>query len=350
MGNIIYGKLDASLAPVYGQYEHPIKMLLESESNAFRANNKLLSLLYNVEKSSNYSETTMGQTDFDIFDIVREGQGAPNDSVGMGHRKTIFHHQFMKEFTITAEMMEDSKMGIAPEMKRRATKFVTAYEKTRAKLAAAALYNGTSASMRFGGGDVELTVGDGKPLFSNTHTYALEKYAGKTQSNYFYAKAGGDISALESTLHVAAATMRSFKDENGEAIGYIPNVIVLPGNRPLLEAKIKKICGTEQATGGSLNDINTQYGNWTIVVIPEWETADDRFILESTEANKQLFGSAFYDRTKLTVTPWIDNHTGNFIWTGRARMGIGHNTWKHAALVVDSGTGTTSGATELKLS
>ena len=330
MGNIVYGKFDKTLAPIYGNYEHPIKMLIESESNAFRQRNKLVDLLYNVEKSTNYSETVTEQTDFDVFEITGEGQGAPNDSVGMGHKKTIFHHQFMKEFTITAEMMEDSKMGIAPEMKRRATKFIGAYEKTRAKLAAAALFNGTASSMTFGGGAVDLTVGDGKALFANNHTYANRT---GTQSNYFYANFSGDVSKLESTLNVAAITMRGFKDENGEALGYYPDIIVIPGNQPILEANIKKICDSEKTVGSGNNDSNLQYGNWTILAIPEWETSDERFILVSSEANKQLFGSAFYERTKLTVNAWVDNHTSNFIWTGRARMGVGHNTWKHAAMI-----------------
>ena len=344
MGNIIYAKLDPNLAAVYGNYEHPIKMLIESESNIYRQNNKLVDLLYNVEKSSNYSESTTAQTDFDIFSVAGEGQGAENDSISQGFTKTIFHHQFMKEFTITAEMMEDSKMGIAPEMKRRATKFVDAYEKTRTKLAAAALYNGTSAEMVFGKGKFDLTTSDKLPLFHNAHKFAKYK---STQSNNFYANIDS-VDALESALNVGSATMRSFKDENGDPLGYTPNVIVLPGNRFKFETWVKKVCGTEQATGGSKNDINVQYGNWTIVVVPEWVADKDTLILTSTEANKQLFASAFFDRTKLTVTPWVDNHTGNFVWTGRARMGIGHNSWKHAAMITSSSTAV-SGATALDL-
>ena len=346
MGNIIYGKLDPSLSAVYGNYVHPIKMLLEDESNAYRTGDHIVKTLYNEEKSANYAETTTAQTDFDIFSIAREGQGAENDTIGMGFNKTIFHHQFMKEFTITAEMMEDAKMGVATEMKRRATKFIRAYEKTRSKLAAAALYNGTATKMIFGKGEIDLSVGDGLALFSNAHKFAKPELSKKTQSNYFSANIANDISALESTINVAASTMRSFKDENGEALGYYPNVIVIPGNRYKLEAMVRKVCGSERTTGSANNDINIQYGNWNIIVIPEWETTVDTFILESTEANKQLFGSAFFDRTKLTVNPWVDHHTGNFVWTGRARMGIGHNTWKHAAMVVDNAD-TASGTTKL---
>ncbi|MBQ7363755.1 MAG: hypothetical protein IJW48_04825 [Clostridia bacterium] len=333
MGNIIYAKSDSSLDPVIGKYEHPIKMVISSESDLYRKNHAIVPKLFNVEKSTRYSETAIGESNFDVFKVTEEGQGAENDSIGNTYRKTIYHSQFMKEFTITAEMMEDAKYGIATEAKRRAAAFARAYEKTRNKLAAKALYSGTAATMNFANGTFDITSPDNKPLFHGAHTFSTDKMAGKTQSNLFHS-AIADTAALENTLNRAANAMRNFWDEDGEVLGYVPDLIVIPGNRAGLEAMVKKVCGSEREAGSNKNDINIQYGNWGIVVLTDWVAADDRFILMSSEANKNLNGSVFYDRVPLTVSNWVDRHTGNYIWTGRARMGVGHYSWKHTSMVI----------------
>jgi len=66
----------------------------------------------------------------------------------------------------------------------------------------------------------------------------------------------------------------------------------------------------------------------------------------SSEANKNLCGNMFFNRVPLTVTNWVDNHTGNYIWNGRCRFGIGFGSYKHIMLVVDSTT-EISGATRI---
>ena len=65
----------------------------------------------------------------------------------------------------------------------------------------------------------------------------------------------------------------------------------------------------------------------------------------SSEANKNLLGSMFFNRRPLEIDSWVDKHTRNYIWNGYCRMGIGFNTWKHMARVVHGATevtGTTS--------
>ena len=62
----------------------------------------------------------------------------------------------------------------------------------------------------------------------------------------------------------------------------------------------------------------------------------------SSEANKNLAGNMFFNRVPLNITPWVDNHTANHIWTGRCRFGVGFGSWKHIArfsLNADSNNG-----------
>lgn len=341
---IVYSKLSGKNDPMYGKFEHPIKALIQNESNALEKKKSILDVLYNVEKSNRYAETVMGQSDFDVFQSVKEGQGAENDSVESTFKKTIEHIAFMKEFTITKEMVDDAKFGMGSNMKSKPQGFVRAYYKTRTKIAAWALANATKTQDKFGGRTlVDLSVADGKPLFHSGHTYSLDKFKGKTQSNYFYSGTlCGSTAEFEKSLGILANKMRNFKDENGESLDYVPDILVLPCNRPELEQIAKKVVGSERTTNTDFNDINTQYGNWTIVILPGWETTDDRFMLMSSDANKQLLGSMFYNRVNLDIRNYIDEHTRNYVWNGYCRFGIGFTTWKHILLAVDSTSAVTN--------
>ena len=136
------------------------------------------------------------------------------------------------------------------------------------------------------------------------------------------------------------------KDENGESLGYTADTLILPGNRPAAEMIAKKVCGSEGALGNGYNDINLQYGNWNVVVLPNWQTTDDRVMIMSSEANKNLSGNMFFNRVPLSVSNWVDHHTGNYLWSGRCRFGVGFGSYKHILLAVDSATAV-DGATKL---
>lgn len=347
--NIIFSKLSGGKDALYGKFEHPIKALIQNESNALEKKKTALEVLFNIEKSNRYAETVIGQTDFDTFKAATEGTAAERDTYSLGFNKTIEHIAFMKEFVITKEMADDAKAtGMGTNMKSKPKGFVRSYYKTRVKLGAQALANATGTSFTFNGATVDLKTGDGQALFSGAHPYKdTEKHPG-TQSNYFWADGiCADEAAFESALGKVANKMRNFKDENGETMEYVPDVLVLPCNCPALESIAKKVIGSERTTGTNYNDINTQYGNWTIVILPGWETADDRFMVMSSEANEQLMGNMFYNRIALDVQNEVDIHTRNFIWNGYCRFGCGFTTWKHILLAVDAAEAVT-GATALE--
>jgi hypothetical protein len=243
-------------------------------------------------------------------------------------------------------MADDSKFGMGTNMKNKPRKFVRSYYKTRVKLAAQALINGTSKTMIFNKAKVDLTVGDGLPLFHSAHPYSTSKMKGKTQSNYFYGDITSSAEVFEEALAIAANKLRNFKDENGETMGYTADILVIPCNRPRLEMMAKKVIGSERTTGSHDNDINTQYGNWTLVVLDGWETSDDRFMVMSSEANENLLANMFFNRVPLDIRNGIDDHTRNMYWNGYCRFGVGFTTWKHIALLVNSAEAVT-GATEI---
>lgn len=348
MSNFIYSVMGGKNDPMFGKFEHPIKALIENESNLCEKNKGILDVLFNVEKSNRYAETVMGESDFGTFKSKKEGQGAENDSVEPTFKKTIEHIEFAKEFYITRKMADDAKFGMGADMKNKPRKFVRSYYKTRTEIAAYSLINGTGTTMAYNGADVDLSTADGKALFHNAHPFSIvtPKTKGKTQSNYFYGKdITASAGALEEALGVLANNVRNFKDENGEIMGYVPDIVIVPCNRPKLETMMKKVIGSERTVGSDHNDINTQYGNWTLVVLDKWEASDDRFMVMSDAANKDLLGNMFYNRVPLDIRSGIDDHTRNYYWNGYCRFGVGFTTWKHIALAVN-GT-SVEGATSL---
>lgn len=336
--------------PIIGKFEKPIKMIIEEESNKWEKDRQITKYLYNIENSNQFAETIMGETGFDDFEAVGEGNGAPNDTVGLTLPKTIYHHEFKKEFTITEKLMEDAKWGFPAEAGRRARDFTRAWYNTQNKIAEKALYAGTAASFTIGSETVDLQTADGKSLFSAGHTFtSTKKNKGATgvQSNLFYSSTAITTAAhFKSALEQLVLLMSAFKDENGEPMGYTPDTIILPSDSKL-RFLVQEAVGSELVPDSSNNNINTQYGLWNVVILPHWLLGGGaaKFMVMSSEANEALRGNMFYNRAPLRIKNWIDNHTGNYIWGGRGRYGLGFGTWKHIAMF----NGTTTTGTALTL-
>ena len=343
--SIIYSQSSGLHNAAIGRLETPIKMVIEHESDHQKKRGGICDWLFNVERSSRFGETIVGQNEFSVFSAAEEGAAAEGDGVEETYRKFIEHIQFMKEFTITAKMMEDANYGVAADARRRAENFTRAYYKTMHKICEYALANGTKSEGTFAKATLDLTAPDGLPLFSSSHKWGGTTQSG-TQSNYFYGNIFTSAGAFEEALGALASKIRNMKDENGEVLGYTADTIILPGNRPVAERIVKKVCGSEGALGNGYNDINIQYGNWNIVVMPDWQTTDDRVMIMSSEANRNLGGNMFFNRVPLTVSNWVDNHTGNYLWCGRCRFGVGFGTYKHILLAVGASAAVT-GATAL---
>ncbi len=350
---ITYAKSSGLVNAQIGKLETPLKMVIEHESDNLTRAGGVRDWLFCVEESDRFGETIVGQNEFGVFTSVEEGAGAENDELRETYKKFIEHIQFMKEFTITAQMMEDARYGIAADAKRRAENFTRAYYKTQHKICEYALANGTSATGSFARAQLDLTAPDGLPLFSSSHVWGSGATTG-TQSNCFWGDIFGtgsetrelSTAAFEEALAELSVKLRNMKDENGEPLGYTADTIILPGNRSAAERIAKKVCGSEGALGNGYNDINLHFGNWNVVILPTWQTKDDRCMIMSSEANKNLAGNLFFNRVPLTVTNWVDNHTGIYIWNGRCRFGVGFGSYKHILLAVDSASAVT-GATKL---
>ena len=343
---IIYSKSNYLSPSAIESYETPIKMIIEHTCTALDKSDSIVKLLYNIEKSNRYGETILGSLGFDTFDIVSEGAAPETDTTCDGLSKFIEHIQFMKEFIISADMMEDAKVGIATSAKLRAEAFARAYYRTINKICESALANGTETEMTYGDTNIDIRNIDNRPLFASEHRWGNADIGNSgNQSNYFWGdifKSGTEdnrtpsIEVFEEALTELSIKLRNMRNERGEATGYIADTIILPGNRPIAEIMVKKVCGGIGAIPPNYNGISAHFGAWKVIVLPNWHTTDDRIMIMSSEANKELCGNMFFNRVPLTITNWVDNHTGNYVWSGRCRFGVGFANYRHILLAVDS--------------
>ncbi|MBR2342986.1 MAG: hypothetical protein IKA64_01885 [Clostridia bacterium] len=339
MPKVLYSKSVPGSDIMFGRFQGPVRAIIEHESDLHSKKDSLVDVLFNVEKSKRHSETISGETDFGPFQATREGASAENDSVLPTFPKTILHVPFMKMFTITKEMADDSVVGIASDITSKPKNMVRSYYRTRNQLAAAAVIHGNKKSHVFNKATIDLTTADELPLFSAQHRFVDEELFGDRRQSNLFSSDFSTVEGLRRTLTRVSNRMRNFKDENGNNLGYAPNVILLPCNRPDLEENIKVVVGSEKAAGSSSNDISIHYGNWDLVVLDDWELsehAEDELMFMSKEANKNLLGSMFFDRHTLDVMSFIDPGTRNNVWSAYCRMGIGFTTWKHMSRCVSN--------------
>ena len=217
--------------------------------------------------------------------------------------------------------------GDIDTMKTAAANFVRAYKRTRAQYASDALTSEGSTFM-FGGKSLDKTTGDAKALFATDH---LGKKSGVAeQSNVFTNGFGTDSKMLNRLANIG----RNFKNASGNVMGYTFDTIVIPGNCPELEDTVRKIIKSDLTVGSNYNDVNTQKGLWNLVVNHRWVVAEGKapYIIMSSEANKELSGSVFFDRIPLTMKDWVEEKSFNLNWSGRARMSAGFFDWRHVIL------------------
>lgn len=283
----------------------------------------LLGKMFKVNKSDKFGEKNTGLTEFTDFSITGEGGTAVLDDLQETFAKLIEHEELMKKLIITKTMVEDSQVDM---IKQKTANFVKAYKRSRAQYATNLLCC-EGATATFGGkSNLDRTTGDGKALFATDHPGKKNGVA--AQSNVFTNAFSVDM------LIRLAGILRNFRNDSGNKMGYTANKIIIPGDCYAMEEQIKRIIRSELITGSANNDVNTQKGLWELVVNPLWvhDEGTNPYIIMSDEANDELFGNQFFDRTDLQMKEDVDIDTHNLQYSGRFRMSGGFFNWRHVIM------------------
>ena len=323
------GKNDA----LYGNWQAPIRMLLEANEEACKQNS-IAEKLFAHEKSSSFAETYTSLTALEGFEPVGENGAYPEKDMEQGYAKIIRNVTWKNKFAISQEMVEDSS---AVDFRKRPTAFMNSYYRTRENFAAALVGGAASGAtaVTFRGRSFDAACADGLALFSKVHP---NKVDGATQSNLF------SNSLTPESLGLAETAMQNFTGDTGEVLAVAPRVLLIPNDGAMKKAAFEAVGSVDDPTSSN-NAWNYQYGRWEVWIWPYLNrylaAGASPWILLDPDYNETCDGLVWQDRVELTVQSHIDRNTDANVWTGRARFSAGFNDWRAVAI------GGVSGGTEL---
>jgi hypothetical protein len=280
----------------------PIRQTIEEAKVAFEKEMNITKFLFNVE--------TEGLRGDEIFDEKAYERFCENIS-------------FMKEFNIPKKWLEPTVSSDIVATRQRVLNFVRGWLLTQEFICSLALINGEKTEMKYKEEKIDISLPGGEPLFSGSHKWGSSEGEHGVQSNYFY-EIFGEEKELSDTIKKVCEKLKKMKDETGKPLGYKSDIIIIPVNHEELRRKLLKVLS------------RPEFEYFTLVTFPGWTTNEPRMMVMSSKANKELSGNVFFNRVPLVVSNWVDEYTGNYIWNGRCRFGVGFGSYKHIALVIDS--------------
>lgn len=332
MAGVIFSKLSGRNDSTFKAVEGLLTEIIKDVDTGKTRDDEVLEAIFNVKKSNRFGERAGGLTEFGNAPVVPEGAAAPMDEIQEDFGKLIEHVTLKKYFVTTKEMADDNRLDM---MALAAKNFAKSFKRSALQFATNFLTS-EGPTFTYEGMTFDRTTGDGKALFATDHP---GKASGvPVQSNIFTNALGNDIRVLNALANVG----RNFKNASGHVLGYTFDTLIIPGNCPDLEEVANRIINTQYVVGSANNDINTQKGKWRLIVNHLWEAAPGTapYILMSSEANEELMGLMFYNRTPLTVSNDVNLKTWNLEWSGFRRIGVGAFNWR-AVIMGGATTGTT---------
>jgi len=308
---------------IYGNWQAPIRMFLESQEQAYEQESVLLQI-YGEQESKHWAESYTGLTGFGTFEPVGENGAYPQAEVEQGYDKTIINETWKNSFAISREMVDDDTVGV---FKQRPAGFMKSYSATREEFGAALLAGASAGStaVTYKGRSFNAACADGLALFSKVHPGKVSK---KTQSNLF------SNALTAENLGKAETAMQNFRGDNDELLAIAPKTIVIPNIASLKKAAFEAV-GSVDDPASSNNAWNYQYGRWNIIVWPYLNQflasgAEPWFLLDK-EYSDLAATLIWQNRVELEVKSVIAENDAN-VWKGYARFGAGFGDWRGIAV------------------
>lgn len=311
--------------------------------------------LFNEKKSDKQIERIAVEDGYDLMDPTPDGDRAKTDKTNQIGSKEISHVIYTKNVMVTETMMEDANYGFSPDIELQARALPDSYWRTRETVAQGAYINGEKDHFLYRSAKIDTTTYDGKPLFSNAHTYGDQEkgHAYGTQSNLFYiVDANPTAGTIAEILSAGAAQINQMLNSNGEAQDFDADTVFVPRGVATngFVDKVRRAIGSEYFPSTANNDFNTQAGAWTFIPLSLWKPENPEIMIMSQDA-KRMMKSMFYNRINLGINVWEEPGTGTLNWRARTRFGVGHVDYKHVIKIkiFAEKPADVSGMTELKI-
>lgn len=278
-----------------------------------------------IEKTSDSIKRKGAPTDI----LFCKEKGSPKEAfeaVPDGLEMYFENVTFETEFVIPGEWIKKlsgaNQDEVLQNTQRRVEYAVRSYYRFTQRMLEVALANATESETRFKGFVLDLRTPDGEPLFSENHPFGdVERQSNLFKGNFF-----GDEKRINKSLDFLSDKIFDMKDKFGKPLRYVADTIIIPVNRTNLFRKLIKAIAAQNSN------------HWKLITLPSWFSNDDRLMIMSSDANRELCGNMFWNRVPLVVTNWTDAYSGNSLWSLRTRVSVSFNTYKHILLAIDLST------------
>ena len=234
MANITFSEGSGVNDSIFGKSQAPIRAMIMKRGEQFEAES-IAEKIFVKRKSKNWAEKYGSMTAMNGFEVVGENGPHPTDGQEESYSKVISAVEWKNSFSISQTIIEDAKIG---DLRKKPVAFVTAYYRTREKLAAALLGGAITgnSSIQFAGGTFDLTGADGQNLFYASHP---AKVSGAAQCNLW------SDAFSEDALGMLEVKMQNTRGDNNEILDVAPDTILIPNIHSLKKAVFSAI-GAEQ--------------------------------------------------------------------------------------------------------
>jgi len=280
--------------------EPGLRSIFELQRDALAATSQIPAL-FNVIGSSKAAEYFLSIGGFGDW---TEYKGAIEyQDNEQGHKTTLTHKEYVQGFAVERKLVDDDQYNI---INARPRGLALAAMRTREKHAASIFNNAFSSSY---------TGGDAVALCSNSHPYS--PLNASVQDNY------GTYSLTYDNLVTVRRLMREYKDDKGELVPIMPDVLVVPPELEETAYGIKMTANKPGQTDLQANFIGSKFQ--TVV----WDYLTDSnawFVLDSALARQHLL---WIDRKPLEFAA---DPTGDYNlvarYRGYMRYSYGWSDWR----------------------
>ncbi len=274
---------------------------------AFNRRASLIPALFNVQGSARAYEQVsgVGAVGIDAWNAYEQSGQVGEADFDQGYKATYTHLEYPLQIVIKRKLIDDANFAQVFRLVER----IGDSASLKREIDAASVFNNAFTDTAPYAGP------DGVGLCSLVHPNSPQK-TGATQANE------NTYSLTRDNVATVREAMMAFTDDNGNKMGVVPNLLLVP---PQLEDEALVIAKSLNKPASADNDINPQAGRFDV---QPWHYLTDSnawFMIDRALGQQSL---DWFNRVPLSVTPKVEDKTIQATWIAYMRYSLGWSDWR----------------------
>lgn len=270
----------------------------------------MLGALFNIQSSDTSYEKDSSVGSFDDFPVF-QGQ-ISYDEVYQGYDVTYTPVEFAKGFQIERKLYDDDLYNV---IAKKPSGLARSAKRSREKYGAQVFNNAFSGS-----GSIQIS---GTTVLSNSEALSLCNSSHTSTAPGVAVQSNSGTSALSATaIEAARLAMAGFKDDRGNLISVIPDLILVPRN---LEQTAFEIIASKGKVDSAENNENFHFGRYKLAVWDFLTDSNNWFLIDSRMMKDFL---QWFDRVPLEFFQDKSFDTLIAKYAAYMRFSMGWSDWR----------------------